>query len=62
MSDRGHIMPTFHTEASQQQQMMHQYSFSTDSTAANIDAIAVTNVEQMTVDQWKRWVGSGAHG
>ena len=62
MSDQGHSIPAFRHESAQQQQMAYQYSFSNPTTTTRVDQIAETNMEQMTVDQWKRWVGSGAPG
>lgn len=60
MSDQGHVIPSLLHEGSQQQQLMYQYPLPTHSTAAIVGAVVTTNVEQMTVDQWKRWIESGA--
>ncbi|XPS81632.1 hypothetical protein M3J09_013562 [Ascochyta lentis] len=60
MSDQGHHIPAFrHQSAHQHQQRVYQYALPTHSTDAGVSATAVENVEQMTVDEWKRWVGSG---
>lgn len=62
MTEQGHIVPVLHHKGAQHQRLMYQYPFPNHSTATRGAEIAATNVEQMTVDQWKRWVGSGAPG
>jgi hypothetical protein len=62
MSAQGHVIPGFQHENAQQQHMVYQYRFPTQSTAASVSSVAAMNVEQMTVNEWKRWVGSGGSG
>lgn len=62
MSDQGYTVLTDLQESSSQQQMMHLYSHCGSTDPTRMDVVPTGTVEQMTVDQWKRWVGSGALG
>lgn len=62
LSAQGHVTPAFRNESAQEQQKIYQYSLPRHTTSASANAVAATNVEQMTVDQWKRWVESGGAG
>jgi hypothetical protein len=58
MSGQGLDMQGFYHRNAQQQQLIYQHPFSDQPTIGSVNSIAVANVEQLTVDQWKRWVGS----
>lgn len=60
LSVQGPVTPASRYESAQQQQTGLRYSLPTHRTGASANTIATTGAEQMTVDQWKRWVGSGA--
>lgn len=62
LSDQGYVIPRFRHGTAPQQQMIYQYAVPAHTTDASDTGITETNVEQTTVNQWKRWVGSGAAG
>lgn len=55
MSDQGHNIPLHHHERSLQQQMAYLHSLSDPMVATRTNTSAATNMEQTTVDQWKRY-------
>jgi hypothetical protein len=61
-TEQGHVVPNIRHRTARQQRMMYQYPFPYHSMATSTAEDAAMNVEQMTIDQWKRWVDSGAHG
>jgi hypothetical protein len=61
VTKQGHVGPDFCHRGAQQQHSMYHYPFPNHSLITSAAENTAMNAEQMTVEQWKRWVGSGAH-
>jgi hypothetical protein len=62
MTEQGHTVPDIRHRSARQQHVTYQYPCTSHPMASSTAEDAAMIVEQMTMDQWKRWVDSGAHG
>ena len=62
MSDQKHVVLALHHVSARQQQTTGQCPLPAHSTDARFESVIAENLEQVTGDQWKQWVGNGGSG